>query len=127
QVRVPYPVATYWFIRTLPHFYVSGHLRECLTSPGTLTLHDTSTGGRALISRDALRAGAIGLIPGETKERDLSWQDWTVPGALSEDGKLLLFIEAGEAGGGEYGVITRETNSNSAVRLGQGRARALSH
>src|SRR6266567_3197590 len=114
------------FSRSLRGVTLSGKLRELLTAPGTLTLHDTSTGGRALISRDALRAGAIGLIPGETKERDLSWQDWTVPGALSEDGKLLLFIEAGEAGGGEYAVFTRETNSNSAVRLGQGSARALS-
>jgi serine/threonine protein kinase/Tol biopolymer transport system component len=114
------------FSRSLRGVSLSGKLRELLTAPGTLTLHDTGAGGRALISRDALRAGAIGLIPGETKERDLSWQDWTVPTALSEDGKLLLFIEAGEAGGGEYAVFTRETNSNSAVRLGQGSARALS-
>ena len=26
-----------------------------------------------------MRAGAIGMAPGENKERDLSWQDWTVP------------------------------------------------
>jgi len=114
------------FSRSLRGVNLSGKLRELLTAPGTLTLHDTGAGGRALISRDALRAGAVGLIPGENKERDLSWQDWTVPGALSEDGKLLLFIEAGEAGGGDYAVFTRETNSNSAVRLGQGSARALS-
>ena len=100
------------FSRSLRGVNLSGKLRELLTAPGTLTLHDTGAGGRALISRDALRAGAVGLIPGENKERDLSWQDWTVPGALSEDGKLLLFIEAGEAGGGEYAVFTRETNSN---------------
>jgi Tol biopolymer transport system component len=114
------------FSRSLRGVNLSGKVRELLTAPGTLTLHDTGAGGRALISRDALRAGAVGLIPGETKERDLSWQDWTVPGDLSEDGKLLLFIEAGEAGGGEYAVFTRETSSNSAVRLGQGSARALS-
>jgi eukaryotic-like serine/threonine-protein kinase len=114
------------FSRSLRGVSLSGKLRELLTAPGTLTLHDAGAGGRALISRDALRAGAIGLIPGEDKERDLSWQDWTVPSALSEDGKLLLFTEAGEAGGGEYAVFTRETNSTSAVRLGQGSARALS-
>lgn len=114
------------FSRSLRGVNLSGKLRELLTAPGTLTLHDTGPGGRALISRDALRAGAVGLIPGENKERDLSWQDWTVPADLSEDGKLLLFIEAGEAGGGEYAVFTRETNSNAAVRLGQGSARALS-
>jgi serine/threonine protein kinase/Tol biopolymer transport system component len=114
------------FSRSLRGVNLSGKLRELLTAPGTLTLHDSGAGGRALISRDALRAGAIGLTPGDTKERDLSWQDWTVPIALSDDGKLLLFIEAGEAGGGEYAVFTRETNTNSAVRLGQGSARSLS-
>jgi hypothetical protein len=79
-----------------------------------------------LISRDALRAGTIGLAPGENKERDLSWQDWTVPTDISEDGKLMLFIEAGESGGGEYAVFTRDTSGTSAVRLGQGSAYSLS-
>src|SRR6202790_3797307 len=114
------------FSRSLRGVTLAGKARELLTAPGTLTLHDTSSGGRALISRDALRAGAVGIVPGETKQRDLSWQDWTVPTALSEDGKVLLFIEAGEAGGGDYAVFIRETNGSSAVRLGQGTARALS-
>ena len=114
------------FSRSLRGVSLSGKARELLTAPGTLTLHDVGADGRALISRDALRAGAVGLVPGETKERDLSWQDWTVPVALSEDGKTLLFIEAGEAGGGDYAVFIREMNGSSAVRLGQGSGRALS-
>jgi Tol biopolymer transport system component len=73
-----------------------------------------------------MRAGAIGLAPGEAKERDLSWQDWTVPIDISEDGKLILFIEAGEAGGGEYAVFSRDTTGTSAVRLGQGSANTFS-
>ena len=105
---------------------MSGKVRELLSAPGTLTLHDVGADGRALISRDALRAGAIGMAPGESKERDLSWQDWTVPIDISEDGKLVLFIEAGEAGGGEYAVFTRDTTGTSAVRLGQGSANAFS-
>ncbi len=114
------------FSRSLRGVTLSGRLRELLSAPGTLTLHDVSTGGRALISRDAMRAGAIGLAPGESKERDLSWQDWTVPIDVSEDGKQILFIEAGEAGGGEYAVFSRDTNGTSAVRLGQGSATAFS-
>jgi hypothetical protein len=89
-------------------------------------LHDVGSNARALISRDAMRSGAIGQAPGESKERDLSWQDWTVPTDISEDGRTLLFIEAGEAGGGEYAVFTRSTNGTSAVRLGEGSAYSLS-
>jgi len=114
------------FSRSLRGVTLSGGLRELHSAPGTLTLHDVSAGGRALISRDAMRAGAIGLAPAENKERDLSWQDWTVPIDVSEDGKLLLFIEAGEAGGGEYAVFSRDTSGTSAVRLGQGSANAFS-
>ncbi len=114
------------FSRSLRGVTLSGKVRELLSAPGTLTLHDVGAGGRALISRDAMRAGAIGLAPGENKERDLSWQDWTVPIDISEDGKLILFIEAGEAGGGEYAVFSRNTNGKSAVRLGQGSANAFS-
>jgi eukaryotic-like serine/threonine-protein kinase len=114
------------FSRSLRAVSPSGKLRELLSAPGTLTLHDVGAGGRALISRDAMRSGAVGLAPGETKQRDLSWQDWTVPFDLSDDGRVMLFTEAGEAGGGEYAVFTRETKGSSAVRLGQGSARALS-
>jgi eukaryotic-like serine/threonine-protein kinase len=114
------------FSRSLRAVTLSGKLRELLTAPGTLTVHDVGLNGRALLTRDALRAGTVGLVPGENKERDLSWQDWTVPSDISEDGKTFLFVEAGEAGGGEYAVFTRETSGTSAVRLGQGSPRALS-
>jgi Tol biopolymer transport system component/predicted Ser/Thr protein kinase len=114
------------FSRSLRGVTLTGKIRELLSAPGTLTLHDVGAGGRALISRDAMRAGAIGLAPGEKKERDLSWQDWTVPIDVSADGKQVLFIEAGEAGGGEYAVFSRDTSGTSAIRLGQGSANALS-
>src|ERR1700687_4468359 len=114
------------FSRSLRGVTLSGTVRDLLSAPGTLTLHDVGAGGRALISRDAGRAGAIGLAPGETMERDLTWQDWTIPSDISEDGKLVLFIEAGEAGGGEYAIFSRDTNGTSAVRLGQGSANVFS-
>lgn len=114
------------FSRSLHGVTLSGKVRELLSAPGTLTLHDVGGEGRALISRDQQRAGALGLGPGEKKEHDLSWQDWTVPYDVSEDGKLMLFTEAGEAGGGEYAVFIRETNGASAVRLGSGSGNALS-
>jgi eukaryotic-like serine/threonine-protein kinase len=49
------------FSRSLRGVSLAGKPRELLSAPGTLTLHDVGTGGNALISRDAMRAGAIGL------------------------------------------------------------------
>jgi hypothetical protein len=44
------------FSRSLRGVSLSGKLRELLSAPGTLTLHDVGIGGRALISRDAMRS-----------------------------------------------------------------------
>src|SRR6266851_5028678 len=93
---------------------------------GTLTLHDISKDGRVLFSRDDLRAGMIGMAPGETKERDLSWHDWSVPRDISDDGKLVSFDETGEAGGETGGLYVRRTDGSPAVRLGDGRSPTLS-
>jgi len=103
-----------------------GKERLVYLGTGTLTLQDIAKDGRVLFSRDDMRAGMIGLAPGETKERDLSWHDWTIPRDISDDGKLVSFDETGEAGG-ETGVIyVRGTDGSPAVRLGEGRAPTLS-
>jgi serine/threonine protein kinase len=114
------------FSRSLRAVNLSKDLRPVLSAPGTLTLHDISPEGRALISRDTMRAGAVGHVSGQKEDRDLSWQDWTVPVDLTPDGKTMLFIEAGEAGGGDYSVFTRGTNGTPAVLLGRGSASSLS-
>jgi len=79
-----------------------------------------------LLSHDNSRRGLIGIAPGETKERDLSWLDWTQPMMLSEDGRTLLISEEGEGGGRGYGVFLRKTDGSPAVRLGTGEGLALS-
>jgi eukaryotic-like serine/threonine-protein kinase len=56
------------FSRSLRGVSLSAKLHELLSAPGTLTLHDVDASGRALISRDAMRAGAIGLAPGKKKK-----------------------------------------------------------
>ncbi|HTW58363.1 MAG TPA: WD40 repeat domain-containing serine/threonine protein kinase [Terriglobales bacterium] len=112
--------------RELRAVTLSGKERLVYLGTGTLTLHDIFKDGRVLFSRDDMRAGMIGLAPGETKERDLSWHDWTIPRDMSDDGKLVSFDETGEAGG-ETGVIyVRGTDGSPAVRLGEGRAPSLS-
>ena len=94
--------------------------------PATLTLLDVSRDGRALIKRDTFRGEVKASIQGESRERELSWFDASLPADLSKDGRTLLFGEYGEAGGSTYGVYVRATDGSPAVRLGDGNAQALS-
>lgn len=59
-------------------------------------------------------------------ERDLSWFDWSTTADLSADGKRLLFYEWGGGVAGNPIVYIRDTSGGDAVRLGEGRALALS-
>ncbi|MFY9551866.1 MAG: protein kinase [Thermoanaerobaculia bacterium] len=94
--------------------------------PGALLLHDISREGRLLVTRMAPRSEIMGLAPGESKERDLTWLDWSVPAAISRDGKTLLFSESGQGGGTGYSVYIRKMDGSPAVRLGEGAAGDLS-
>jgi WD40 repeat protein len=93
---------------------------------GTLTLHDISKDGRVLFSRDDWRNFMLGVPPGTSKERDLSWHDWTVPRDLTDDGKIVAFDETGEAGEDTGAFYIRGTDGSPAVRLGNGVTPALS-
>jgi len=105
---------------------LNGKERLLAREPGTLTLQDVARDGRVLLTRDVPRVGIVGLAPGATKERDLSWLDWSAPRDLSADGSTLLFTESGEAGGDNYAAYMRKTDGTPAIRLGDGGAFALS-
>jgi eukaryotic-like serine/threonine-protein kinase len=105
---------------------LDGRVRTVLQVPGSLFLGDIAADGTVLLSHDNARRGMVSLAPGETKERDLSWLDWTQPVALSGDGRTLLFTEEGEGGGPGYGVFLRKTDGSPAVRLGTGEGMDLS-
>ena len=105
---------------------LKGKERLLAREPGTLTLQDVARDGRVLLTRDVPRVGMVGLAPGATKERDLSWLDWSAPRDLSADGSTLLFTESGEAGGDNYAAYIRKTDGTPAIRLGDGGAIALS-
>jgi len=94
--------------------------------PGELTILDVGKEGNVLLTRGNDRAGMIGLAPGDAKEKDLSWLDWSVPGSLSADGKAILFFESGEGGGPKYAVYLRNTDGAPAIRLGEGSGLSLS-
>ena len=78
------------------------------------------------MTRDTFRNEILALAPGESKERDLTWLDWSLPSAMSADGKKILFSEAGEGGGAGYSVYIRGTDGSPAVRLGEGSSQDLS-
>jgi Tol biopolymer transport system component len=105
----------------------SGRSRRLLRLPGFTELGDVSRDGRVLVSRSDRRREAAGLAPGETRERTLTWHDWTFPADLSADGRTLLFDEQGAAtGGGAYLAYVRKTDGSPAVLLGHCRALSLS-
>ncbi len=112
--------------RALRSVDLEGHERVVAQVPGSLTLHDTASNGRALVSRDDSRMLILGRGPGEAKERELSWLDFSYARDLSADAKTLLFDESGQGGGPEYSVYIRGTDGSPAVRLGSGAGMSLS-
>jgi serine/threonine protein kinase/Tol biopolymer transport system component len=112
--------------RSLYAVNLAGTARLLARVPGELTLLDVGKEGNVLLTRGNDRAGIIGLAPGDAKERDLSWLDWSVPGDLSADGRTVLFAETGEGGGPKYAVYLRKTDGTPAIRLSEGIGAALS-
>ncbi|HUC30136.1 MAG TPA: protein kinase [Candidatus Acidoferrum sp.] len=112
--------------RSLYAVDLSGKTRLLARVPGELTLLDVGRDSSVLLTRGNDRAGIIGLPPGESKERDLSWLDWSAPGDLSNDGRTMLFTESGEGGGPKYAVYLRKTDGSPAIRLSEGNGMALS-
>jgi Tol biopolymer transport system component len=112
--------------RSLNAVNLHGEERVVAASAGPLWLHDVGPDGRALVSREIVRAGIVGQLAGESKPRDLSWLDFSVVRDLSADGRTIVFSESGEAGGAIFGVYLRSTDGSPAVRLGDGTSEALS-
>ncbi len=102
-----------------------GRTRVVVSSAGALWLHDIASDGRLLVSQQTPRGG-ISILEGDSKERDLSWLDYSVVRDLSDDGRTLLFSESGEAGGSIYGIYIRHTDGSPPVRLGEGTSESLS-
>ncbi len=91
-----------------------------------LSLEDVSADGRALVAHGSVRGGMLVLAPGESRERDLSWLDWSVASDLSADGRFVLFHEPAEGGGPASYVYLARTDGSPAVRLGEGVSGGLS-
>jgi hypothetical protein len=105
---------------------VAGELRLLLSSPGPISLQDLSPDGRALICRHSWQTGIRYLPVGADQEKELSWLDGSGLAEMSDDGQWLLFSEIGDAGGKDGAVYIRRSDGSPAVRLGTGKAEALS-
>ena len=86
-----------------------------------MTLWDIAPDGRVLLTRDEERRAIVGMAPGASTERDLSWLDQSGVADISPDGRWLL-------GRDRFGVYVRETNGAPPKFLGlrDGFADALS-
>ena len=105
---------------------LEGNVRLVAQMPGELELDDISRNGQVLLAHHTLVSVLRFRGPGDTVERDLTWLDQPHPADLSRDGSTIVFSEIGEGGGLASSVYVRKADGSPAVRLGEGRAIALS-
>ncbi|MEO5926779.1 MAG: WD40 repeat domain-containing serine/threonine protein kinase [Bryobacteraceae bacterium] len=104
---------------------LAGRERVVLQTPGWSEVMDIAPDGRVLLLRQNPRSNIVFGSPGQ-RGRSLSWFDWSTSADISADGRQVLFYEWGEATGGVPISYLRDTSGGEAVRLGEGKALALS-
>lgn len=110
----------------LHYVTLKGREATLLRVPNNLLLHDISPDGRFLLTAFSQQSSIIGLPPGATKERDLSWLDRGSIYDLSADGKVFVFQYYGEGSGTNYTAYLRKTDGSPAIKLGDGAGVLLS-
>jgi len=97
--------------RALRAVDLRGRQRVILEAPSSLTLWDIARDGRVLLTRDDERNALVGVPPGESVERDLSWLDMSGLANISADGRSILF-------GDRFGIYLRRPGEPAPVHLG---------
>ncbi len=123
-----------WSTEQASGFYVNGlsvdgKERLVYRLPTYLTLHDISTKGEVLLSTEEVRSSIHAFLPGDTKEKDFSWLDYSALNDVSADGSIILFNEGGEAAGGDDSPVTtyfRRIEEGSPTKLGISVGRQIS-
>ena len=113
-------------LRSLYGVTPGGALRVIARAPGPLLLRDVAASGAVLLTRDDVRWGIMARPPGSDREVDVSWLEFSISADLAADGGAVLFEEQSIAAGPNYVVCLRPTDGSPHVRLGEGRAFALS-
>lgn len=102
-----------------------GKVRNVIRAPTNLILNDVGSDNSVLLSR-AIQQTDVYLSRKTGSDLDLSWLQLIGVSDVSSDGTQFLFTHFGEGSGKNYAVYLRKTDGSAAVRLGEGRALALS-
>jgi eukaryotic-like serine/threonine-protein kinase len=105
---------------------LAGKTRQVLTTPGSLHLDDIAPDGRVLLSRDDARIEIAEVAEGQKSETDFSWLNDSELCDVSADGKTLLYEQEGSAESEGNSIYVRRIGAPAGMRLGTGRAFALS-
>ncbi|HMF97883.1 MAG TPA: winged helix-turn-helix domain-containing protein [Vicinamibacterales bacterium] len=104
----------------------AGDVRSITQIAGTMTLRDITADGRALITRETEQLEMATVTNDDSRPQNLSWLDWSRVADVSADGRVILFDESGVAAGARYMIYLYHRDTQSTVRLAEGRAMALS-
>ena len=85
--------------------------RVIFETAGSLTLWDIAPDGRVLLTQDEERSAMVGVPPGQTAERDLSWLDQSSVANLSSDGRWVLIED-------RFGLYMRALDGSTLIDLG---------
>ncbi len=97
-----------------------------LSTVVSMRLLDLAPSGRMLVAAAAVRRETFGRAPGMADEVNLSWQDWSTPALLSDDGRWVVFEEGNDGTREGYAIYLRRTDGAAPVQLGYGSTVALS-
>ncbi|HTO89424.1 MAG TPA: protein kinase [Thermoanaerobaculia bacterium] len=97
---------------------LSGRERLLAQVPGRLTLQDIARDGSVLLTHESVRREMVGLAPGESQERNLTWLGYSWPLGLSRDGRTLFFSESSEDSQ-LLALYVRGTDGSRPVRIGE--------
>jgi hypothetical protein len=100
----------------------AGKSRLASHVPGYSEVWDIAADGRLLLSNETIVGTQMVASPSTAPERDVSTVGWATYGALSGDGKTIVFGESGYTTGQDYLVFCRRLDEATAVELGEGQA-----
>jgi len=102
-----------------------GTVRTVVRSLSNLMLNDAAPDGSVLMSR-AIQQTDVYLNTEGRSDADISWLQLIGVADMANDGSSFLFTHFGEGSGKNYSVYLRKTDGSPAIKLGEGRALALS-